>query len=71
MQNIKTVLKNRLNTGAVQFDNDWPGLFIRGDDCMELRFIIKNILAENPKPLSEFEKNVLARYFCEINDQII
>jgi cell division septum initiation protein DivIVA len=23
----------RVETGTVQFHNDWPGLFIRGDDC--------------------------------------
>lgn len=24
----------RVETGAVQFGEDWPGLFIRGDNCM-------------------------------------
>lgn len=23
-------------TGAIQFRNDWPGLFVRGDDAMAL-----------------------------------
>ncbi len=22
-------------TGAMQFDNDWPGVFLRGDECGE------------------------------------
>jgi len=26
----------RISSGAVQFQNDWPGLFIRGDECMGL-----------------------------------
>ena len=26
----------RYSSGAVEFKNDWPGLFIRGDDCMSL-----------------------------------
>jgi hypothetical protein len=26
----------RIETGAVRFGNDWPGMFIRGDDCLGL-----------------------------------
>lgn len=26
----------RIKTGAMRFRGDWPGLFIRGDDCMGL-----------------------------------
>lgn len=25
--------QNRIETGVVQFGDDWPGVFIRGDDC--------------------------------------
>lgn len=24
----------RVETGSVQFGEDWPGLFVRGDNCM-------------------------------------
>jgi len=27
----------RIETGALQIDNDWTGLFIRGDDALHLR----------------------------------
>lgn len=30
-------------TGAVQFQDDWPGLFIRGDDAMELLHEIREV----------------------------
>jgi hypothetical protein len=33
----------RVETGAVQFGNDWPGLFIRGDDAFDLAMQIKHI----------------------------
>ena len=33
----------RVETGAVQFGDDWPGLFIRGDDAFDLAMQIKNI----------------------------
>lgn len=26
----------RVESGAVQFNDDWPGLFIRGDRCIDL-----------------------------------
>ncbi|MHC4215534.1 MAG: hypothetical protein ACYSWP_19410 [Planctomycetota bacterium] len=33
----------RVETGAVQFGNDWPGLFIRGDNAAELMMHIRQI----------------------------
>ena len=26
--------KQRVETGPIQFNNDWPGIFIRGDDAL-------------------------------------
>ncbi len=43
MQNINS--KRRPKTGAMRFKNDWPGLFVRGDDCMHLSHAISEILA--------------------------
>lgn len=34
----------RVETGPVQFGNDWPGLFIRGDDCIALKCEIEKLL---------------------------
>lgn len=42
----------RVETGAVQFGNDWPGLFIRGDDAFSLFLKIK-ILREFIQNLPE------------------
>jgi hypothetical protein len=37
MQEIKTDdLGLRLETGPLKVDDDWTGLFIRGDDCIDL-----------------------------------
>lgn len=30
-------------TGAVQFRDDWPGLFVRGDTAIVLGFAIRNL----------------------------
>lgn len=34
-------MDNRVETGAVRFGDDWPGLFIRGDDCLQLYLLLK------------------------------
>lgn len=38
----------RVETGAVQFNDDWPGLFIRGDDSFSLISAFRVILDELP-----------------------
>lgn len=35
---------DRVETGPVQFGNDWPGLFIRGDDCLALALELDAVL---------------------------
>lgn len=34
----------RAETGPMQFDNDWPGVFIRGDDAMHFAMNLKALL---------------------------
>lgn len=43
VRKIKTENQERVETGAIQFDDDWPGLFIRGDDCAFLAMQITTI----------------------------
>jgi hypothetical protein len=41
-------------TGAVQFQNDWPGLFLRGDTAIVVAVAIRNLekaLANNEDPM--------------------
>jgi hypothetical protein len=33
----------RVETGAVQFGNDWPGLFVRGDEAVHLAWCIEKL----------------------------
>jgi len=40
---LQIPLSNRTNTCAVQFKNDWPGLFIRGDHAISLSFFIRHL----------------------------
>lgn len=34
-------LTDRIETGAVQFGDDWPGVFIRGDDALHYAAIMR------------------------------
>lgn len=33
----------RIETGALQFADDWPGLFIRGDNAMDLAIGLRTV----------------------------
>lgn len=36
--------EKRVETGVVVFGDDWPGVFIRGDDCARFSLAISAIL---------------------------
>jgi hypothetical protein len=41
-------------TGAIQFQDDWPGLFLRGDSAISLGVLIRSLqqrLASHPDPV--------------------
>lgn len=42
----------RIHTGAVQFGDDWPGVFIRGDNALYYAKILKELLASQPKTIN-------------------
>jgi hypothetical protein len=37
-------LKKRIETGPVQFNDDWPGIFIRGDECFAYYLALREVL---------------------------
>ena len=41
-------VKNRVESGAVQFGDDWPGLYLRGDDAKFLSMAIDCLLESIP-----------------------
>ena len=45
MKKIRVILAEdvRVETGAIQFGDDWPGLFVRGDDAIFLAIAIDKI----------------------------
>lgn len=39
-------MSNRPETGSLQFGEDWPGTFIRGDNAMYLAYSLEEIVRE-------------------------
>lgn len=43
-------VKDRVETGIIQFGDDWPGIFIRGDNCfgywLNLEILVNKIKKE-------------------------
>jgi hypothetical protein len=47
----------RVETGAVQFGDDWPGIFIRGDNAMYYAHLLNSIIDRLGKgvPMEEWD----------------
>ncbi len=56
LRKIKTGETQRVETGPVQFDDDHPGLFIRGDRCAGLVAQLRG-LQGNSRLLREYASN--------------
>ena len=41
---IEANISERIETGPLQINDDWPGIFIRGDNAMYMGFVIKEFL---------------------------
>jgi len=50
----------RIETGAVQFNEDWPGIFIRGDNAAHLSMCWQMLQKNLPK-------EILAQFYIEIS----
>lgn len=42
---------NRVESGAIQFGDDYPGLFLRGDDAKFLSLAIESLIGQVPETL--------------------
>lgn len=34
---------DRVETGALQINDDWPGVFVRGDDCIQYSMMLNHL----------------------------
>lgn len=49
----------RVETGPVQFGDDWPGVFIRGDNAMSYAGCLEHVLLTSDGPMPIFEKRMI------------
>lgn len=54
----------RVETGPVQFGDDWPGVFIRGDSAAYFAMAIANVLASKEPTLDLVALANLHRQLC-------
>jgi hypothetical protein len=61
----------RVETGAVQFGDDWPGLFLRGDNALALMIWIRSLcelLGQHPDA-NVADRLDRLRYYADLIDQ--
>ena len=44
IKQIEINTKERVESGPIQFNQDWPGLFIRGDNAFYLSVCLKSLI---------------------------
>ena len=44
IQKLATLSEGRPETGAMSFGDDWPGVFIRGDNAIHFGMTLKRVL---------------------------
>lgn len=62
--------EDRVQTGIMQFGDDFPGVFIRGDHAAYYTLVIKDLLAKfkNEKSLAAFDPVTLAVHVNNLID---
>ena len=69
MRKISIDNEERIETGVVQFNDDWPGVFIRGDNALHFGHIIGNIISccKDDKMIDFFDKMYLEQLETLLN----
>ena len=63
-------LSERVETEAIQFGDDFPGLFVRGDDCLTLFFALhKFLLLISKNKVDDIEYGYLVKSLVDIIDE--
>ena len=58
-----------VETGPVQFGDDWLGLFIRGDRCIELRNVLQTALDQMAMPDKLHELQIVS--YLRLIDEVL
>ena len=64
IKQLETSDEQRIETGPIKFNDDWPGLFMRGDDAMRCSMMLKKVLAyiDDPASFTGLEAEIMRRY---------
>jgi hypothetical protein len=60
----------RVETGPVQFDDDWRGVFIRGDDALAYRPALLRMIAQTARPTDYAALESLAELLGRATHQV-
>lgn len=61
---------SRIETGPVQFGDDWPGYFIRGDNAFAITMAIQSILVNPYDVLSMGQLKCFAKDLLDCNTNV-
>ena len=59
---------DRVETGPLQFNDDWPGYFIRGDNAMGLILTIQDVLADPKNAIARAQLESFAKSLGECRE---
>jgi hypothetical protein len=59
----KHMRTGRVETGRMEFSDDWPGVFIRGDDALSFALSLRTLLHEAEKRGSDLHANEVTALF--------
>ncbi len=61
----------RVETGPIQFGDDWPGIFLRGDTALYFAYLLDNIKHSQTDPVIELILENFAELLssCDIRKQ--
>lgn len=57
--------EERVETGPVQFGDDWPGLFVRGDNCIAIAMALRIFLDDPTNQFARMQVESLVELFQE------
>jgi hypothetical protein len=60
---------DRVETGAIQFNDDWPGLFVRGDDAFSL-WVALRVAHKYVPDAGGFQRQTLREYADMIENEV-
>ena len=56
---------DRIETGPIQFGADWPGVFIRGDDCVNFLSSLRTFMSGDDTYIDRTNMEMLIRLLEE------